>query len=55
MKKALVIALLSLSMATLGGGVAYAMGMRCTFCKGTGFQGDFSCFHCKGTGKNSDY
>lgn len=29
--------------------------MRCTFCNGTGFKGNFNCFHCKGTGRNSSY
>ena len=23
---------------------------RCSFCKGTGFNGSFACLHCKGTG-----
>lgn len=31
------------------------LGMRCTFCNGTGFQGNFNCFHCKGTGRNNGY
>jgi len=30
-------------------------GMRCTFCKGTGFNGNFNCFACKGTGRNGSY
>ncbi len=29
--------------------------MRCTFCKGTGFQGNFNCIHCKGTGRINSY
>lgn len=30
-------------------------GMRCFFCNGTGFQGNYNCFHCKGTGRNNAY
>ena len=31
------------------------MGMKCTFCNGTGWKGNFKCFHCNGTGANSAY
>ena len=31
------------------------MGVRCTLCKGTGFQGNFNCPWCKGSGRNSGY
>jgi len=31
------------------------MGMRCMFCNGTGFKGNFNCFHCNGTGRNNNY
>lgn len=30
-------------------------GMRCSFCNGTGFNGNFNCIHCKGTGRNGSY
>ena len=30
-------------------------GMRCSFCGGTGFKGNFNCVYCKGTGRNSSY
>ena len=29
--------------------------MRCTFCRGTGFNGNFNCNFCKGTGRSSSY
>jgi len=52
MKKAIVLAAVCIGLATLGVGAAYAMGMRCTFCNGTGFElgTNFPCFHGKGTG-----
>ena len=28
---------------------------RCTFCRGTGFNGMFNCNMCKGTGRDSSY
>lgn len=31
-----------------------AMNMRCTFCRGTGFNGNFACMHCD-RGRNSSY
>ncbi|MBQ3240318.1 MAG: hypothetical protein IJB00_03945 [Akkermansia sp.] len=33
------------------------MGYRCSFCNGTGFNGNtqYNCYHCKGTGRNSSY
>lgn len=30
-------------------------GYKCTFCKGTGWQGGFTCSVCKGSGRNSKY
>ena len=30
-------------------------GFKCTFCKGTGWNGDFNCSFCNGTGRNSSY
>jgi len=30
-------------------------GIRCSFCKGTGFNGNFLCFFCKGSGSNNSY
>jgi hypothetical protein len=30
-------------------------GFKCSFCNGTGWQGNFKCFQCKGTGSNSEY
>jgi len=30
-------------------------GFKCTFCKGTGWQGDFTCFACKGSGRDNKY
>ena len=30
-------------------------GTKCTFCKGTGWNGDFNCSFCNGTGRNSTY
>lgn len=30
-------------------------GMRCTFCNGTGFRGNFNCTLCNGTGRNASY
>ena len=50
MKKYLAIALAA---ATALGSVAYAAGFKCTFCKGTGWQGGngpFKCVHCGGDG-----
>lgn len=35
--------------------VAMEIGHRCSFCKGTGFSGNFNCFHCKGTGRSASY
>jgi DnaJ-class molecular chaperone len=29
--------------------------MRCIFCGGSGFNGNFNCPHCRGTGRNSEY
>ena len=31
------------------------LGVRCTFCNGTGFNGNFNCSACKGTGRSSGY
>ena len=31
------------------------MGHKCSFCNGSGFNGNFNCFHCKGSGRNSSY
>ena len=31
------------------------MGMKCSFCNGTGWKGNFKCFQCKGTGANGEY
>ena len=36
-------------------GIAHAAGFRCTFCNGTGFQGNVNCFACKGSGRNAGY
>jgi DnaJ-class molecular chaperone len=36
-------------------GIAHAAGFKCTFCNGTGFQGNVNCFPCKGSGRNSGY
>ena len=55
MKKAIILAVVGVGLATLGVEVAHAMGMRCGICNGTGFQGNFVCMYCKGTGQNSDY
>ena len=30
-------------------------GTKCTFCNGTGFNGNFNCAFCKGTGRNNGY
>ena len=30
-------------------------GVKCTFCKGTGFNGNFNCSFCNGTGRNAGY
>ena len=30
-------------------------GIRCSFCKGTGFNGMFNCTYCKGSGRNNSY
>ena len=29
--------------------------MRCSYCNGTGFRGNFNCFMCKGSGRTSAY
>ena len=29
--------------------------MRCSLCRGTGFQGNWNCPWCKGTGRNLSY
>lgn len=29
--------------------------MRCGFCNGSGFSGQFNCSYCRGTGRNSAY
>lgn len=31
------------------------IGVRCVFCGGSGFNGNFNCFACKGTGRSSEY
>ena len=31
------------------------IGMKCSSCNGTGWQGQIKCFSCKGTGANSSY
>jgi len=38
------------ALTVLGSIAAYANGFRCTFCKGTGFQGNLPCYQCKGSG-----
>ena len=48
MKNRLLIAIGALTV--IGSAVAYANGIRCTHCKGTGFLGNFTCAFCKGTG-----
>jgi hypothetical protein len=30
-------------------------GMKCSFCNGTGFKGNFNCSLCKGSGRNGSY
>ncbi len=30
-------------------------GIRCVFCNGSGFNGNFNCWACKGSGRNSEY
>ena len=30
-------------------------GVRCIFCNGTGFRGNFNCTFCNGTGRNNGY
>lgn len=30
-------------------------GFRCSFCKGTGFSGNYNCLHCNGTGRSASY
>ena len=54
MKKKIMI---GLALIAIGGSVVYAMGMRCSFCQGTGFQPgtNFQCSMCKGTGHDSNY
>lgn len=30
-------------------------GMKCNFCSGTGWKGQYKCSYCKGSGANSSY
>ena len=54
MKKILIIT--TICTAIIGGVIgAYAAGMRCSSCNGSGFRGNFDCLMCKGTGRNIDY
>jgi hypothetical protein len=51
MKNKIIIALAGLSLAAVG--VVHANGIRCNWCKGTGFpnpQSPYPCTWCKGTG-----
>ena len=40
---------------SLSDSIKTEIGMKCGFCKGTGFQGNFNCFFCKGKGRNGSY
>jgi DnaJ-class molecular chaperone len=52
MKKLVVI---TLSIGLFSSVIAFAAGMRCMSCNGSGFSGNFNCAMCKGTGRNGSY